>query len=230
MRSRHKADSIGHQDQGLNGNSKIPISGVCSTQDVQCVTHLLSLAQMFCEQPKNATVRVCHEVARVTQGRTQLYLSQQKRARKVLFPASMTNALPVQFQDRRYGTLCVVGASVTTEEPPISLDIAQLLAQACGWLLHTIEISALLQGQFQQLEYQVHGSLTKREHEVLVLMGHGYNQDAIAAQLHIASSTVHKHRQHIYEQLGVHCERDAILAAFDAGILSFIEDSAETVD
>ena len=54
-------------------------------------------------------------------------------------------------------------------------------------------------------------------------MSKGYTQEAIAQKLHIATGTVHKHRQHIYEQLGVHCERDAILAAFHAGIISFLE-------
>ena len=59
---------------------------------------------------------------------------------------------------------------------------------------------------------------TRREREVLDLMCRGNNQDAIAEKLCVSPATVGKHRQHIYEQLGVHCERDAILVAYQAGL------------
>jgi DNA-binding NarL/FixJ family response regulator len=66
--------------------------------------------------------------------------------------------------------------------------------------------------------------LTKREREVLALMCRGYNQEAIADLLCISPATVGKHRQHIYEQLGVHCERDALLVAYQTGLFSLIDD------
>jgi DNA-binding NarL/FixJ family response regulator len=69
--------------------------------------------------------------------------------------------------------------------------------------------------------------LTKREKEVLELMFRGRNQEEIADQLCIAPATVNKHRQHIYERLGVHNERDALLAAYHIGILSLLDNLTE---
>ena len=116
--------------------------------------------------------------------------------------------------------------AVYAEQLAIPLPVAQLLAQTCSWILYAIEQSTFLQGQCHQLEYQVNGPLTKREREVLTLMCRGYNQETIAELLCIAPATVGKHRQHIYEQLGVHSERDALLAAYLTGLFSIIEDSS----
>jgi len=51
-------------------------------------------------------------------------------------------------------------------------------------------------------------------------MCRGYDQETIAGKLHITGATVEKHRQHIYSHLGVHNERDAIMAAYQAGLFS----------
>lgn len=46
-------------------------------------------------------------------------------------------------------------------------------------------------------------NLTCREKEVIELLGKGKSHKQIAAELHIACSTVGKHLQNIYEKLGV---------------------------
>ena len=123
-----------------------------------------------------------------------------------------------------YGTLCITADPHHKESPSISLPVVHLLTLVCGWLLYTIEQSSFLQGQCQQLDYQINGPLTKREREVLTLMCRGCNQEMIASLLRISPATVGKHRQHIYEQLGVHSEHDALLVAYQTGLFSLIED------
>jgi DNA-binding CsgD family transcriptional regulator len=195
-------------------------------EDMQQVTHLLSLGQVLCGHVDDAVARLCQEVRLITQGRAQLFLGRHLSSKRVQLPPSTLITLPVQFGHLVYGIVCIERDPVHTEQLALPLPAAQLLAQACSWLLYTLEQSTFLQGQCQQLDYQVHGPLTRREREVLALMCRGYNQEAIAGLLCIAPATVGKHRQHIYEQLGVHCERDALLAAYHTGLFSVIEEIA----
>lgn len=201
------------------------VSSTTSVEDVQLVTHLLSLGQMLCEQIKCDVSRLCKEVKYVTQGRAQLCFGRKGSMKGVQLPANTLLTLPVQFGYQVYGVLCVASDPLHLEELALSLPVAQLLAQTCSWLLYTMEQSAFIRGQCQQLDFQVHGPLTRREREVLALMCQGYSQEAIADILSIAPATVGKHRQHIYEQLGVHCERDALLAAYHTGFFSLIDDA-----
>ncbi|HET8839925.1 MAG TPA: helix-turn-helix transcriptional regulator [Ktedonobacteraceae bacterium] len=199
-------------------------SSTTSVEEVQLVTYLLNLGQMLCEQVQSDVSRLCQEVKFITQGRAQLRFGRKGSMKGGQLPANTLLSLPVQFGYQVYGTLCVASDPLHTDQLSISLPIAQLLAQTCSWLLYTMEQSAFLRGQCQQLDYQVHGPLTRREREVLALMCRGYSQEAIADQLSIAPATVGKHRQHIYEQLGVHCERDALLAAYHVGFFSLVDD------
>jgi len=195
-------------------------------EDMQLVTHLLSLGQMLCGHVHGAATCLSQEVNLATQGRAQLLLGRQVSAKRTQLSASEVITLPVQFRHLMYGTLSVAFDAVYAEQLAIPLPVAQLLAQTCSWILYAIEQSTFLQGQCHQLEYQVNGPLTKREREVLTLMCRGYNQETIAELLCIAPATVGKHRQHIYEQLGVHSEHDALLAAYLTGLFSIIEDSS----
>jgi len=194
-------------------------------EDMQLVTHLLGLGQMLCEQAHGAVACLCHQLKQITQERAELCLDRQRSSKRVQLPPTTIMTLPVQFGHLVYGTLCVAFDPIQTEQLAIPLPVAQLMAQACSWLLYTLEQSAFVQGQCQQLDFQVNGPLTRREREVLALMYRGYNQEVIAELLNIMPATVGKHRQHIYEQLGVHNERDALLAAYHIGLFSLIEES-----
>lgn len=56
------------------------------------------------------------------------------------------------------------------------------------------------------------GGLSTRELEVLGLVGRGLTNPQIAAELVIASGTVRKHLDHIYEKLGVHTRTAAAMS------------------
>lgn len=101
-----------------------------------------------------------------------------------------------------------------------SFSIARLFAEMCGILLYSLEVHALFHLQCQRSTHEAYEPLTKREREVLLFMCHGYNLETVARQLNIASLTVGKHRQHIYEKLQVHTEHDALLRAFQEGFFS----------
>ena len=61
--------------------------------------------------------------------------------------------------------------------------------------------------------------LSKREVEILRLLGKGGSTAAIAEQLHISRTTVNNHVQHILRKLGAHNRLEAIRRAEHAGLL-----------
>lgn len=187
--------------------------------DMLLVAQLLDFGQLFCQKMPGTITGLCREVERITQGRAHLHIGCANPPTYHHLPAHTLTAIPVQFGFVSYGVLCITGDPLHTELPSIQIPIAQIFAQACSWLLHTLEQSIFLRGQCRQFEYQVQGSLTKREQEVLQLIYQGYSQEEIADQLSIAPATLRKHRQHIYEQLGVHNERDALLVAYQSRLL-----------
>jgi two-component system nitrate/nitrite response regulator NarL len=61
--------------------------------------------------------------------------------------------------------------------------------------------------------------LTGRELEVLKLMATGLNAPHIAAELEIGTATVKTHQEHLYERLGVHDGKAAVVEAMRLGLI-----------
>jgi len=190
---------------------------------VQQILHLLWIGQGMCKETTGVAERLCQEITTVTKGGAELLLQCQGPEQK--FTPSMSNIITsfsVQFRDVQYGVLNIAPDSEHPTVPALPFSAAHLLAQVCSWLLYTFELSIFLQGQCQRFDHQMYGPLTKREREILMLMCLGNDQKSIAEKLCISATTVGKHRQHIYEQLGVHNERDAVLAAYQFGLFSIL--------
>ncbi len=189
------------------------------------IQHLFRVGQTLCGQTHGVVDRLSQEVLVVTQEHAQLVLRHQNSSDETsLSSPALAASFSVQFRDRIYGTLSVAPDPAEPTRPALPLPLAHLLAQTCGWLLYTFEVSAFLQGQPQASKQQARTSLTKRERDVLALICRGYDQKALARELSITPGTLSKHRQHIYEKLGVHNEHDAVLAAYLAGLFSPLEE------
>ena len=61
--------------------------------------------------------------------------------------------------------------------------------------------------------------LTDREAEVLSLLAHGRSNQQIAQQLYLAIETVRTHVKRTYAKLGVHDRAQAVIAAYEAGLV-----------
>ncbi len=191
--------------------------------DIHIIAQVMSLAQIVCKQVNGVVDWLCLEVQHITRNRAQLFIQKKQGIKSTPTMRNTAMIIPIQFGHTVYGSLHIAADARQCDQPAISLVVSQLLAQSCSWLLYTLEQSTFLQSQCQNLEYHMYEPLTRREREVLELMFRGCNQDEIAEQLCIAPATVNKHRQHIYERLGVHNERDALLAAYHIGILSILD-------
>jgi PAS domain S-box-containing protein len=63
------------------------------------------------------------------------------------------------------------------------------------------------------------GNLTGREREVLILLSRGFNTQEIAEALSISPNTVRNHIQNILAKLGVHSRPEAIVYAYQNGLI-----------
>jgi DNA-binding CsgD family transcriptional regulator len=199
------------------------ITGVDALHDIQLVINLLHISQTWCGQPDGGIEYLRQEVARITQGVVHLSVSRKKSVKR--HSSRTTSIFPLQFRNIVYGILTVEKCSKNPERLAIPDFIVHLLVQVCSWLLYSLEQAAFIEGQSQQLTARENVELTKRESEVVLLMCRGYSQDEIADILSISPATVKKHKQHIYDQLGVHTERDALLMAYHTGNFSLVDKS-----
>lgn len=147
-------------------------------------------------------------------------------SKRVSLPSDTHSHFPLQFGKMIYGTLCVRKQVQQPDAPAFPLRLAHYLARFCGWLLHTCEQSMFV-WSYQRPEFSASDTLTKREREVLTLMCHGYGLEDIARMLNITPATVTKHKQHIYNQLGVHNARDVLHVSYHCGLVSFLDELYE---
>lgn len=64
-----------------------------------------------------------------------------------------------------------------------------------------------------------HNSLTEREREILVIIGHGSTNKAVARALEISPETVKSHVKHIFLKLTVRSRTEAVFRAGTLGLL-----------
>ena len=129
----------------------------------QLIVDLLSFGQTLCKKTHGIGERLCHEVVRATQGKARLLLPFQDSSNGRRFPFSVSVSFPVQFRHRTYGRLDIAPDPVRPGSPALPLAVAQLLANTCGSLLYSLELTAFIEGQCQRLDAQDPERLTKRE-------------------------------------------------------------------
>ncbi len=187
--------------------------------------HLYSMAQQLSGQTQGLGKRLSQEVASITQDQVQLILYSQEPSKHASTSAFQHAAtFRVQYAGKVYGILSFTPHPPGPAHPGLSLEDVERLAGACAYIFHTFEYYALLDRQKQRYDLQNHVSLSRREKEVLELIGQGCNQEEMAKALAIEEGTITKHRQSIFAKLGVRSECDAIQFAYHAGLFSPLDD------
>ena len=189
----------------------------------QLLSHLLHVGETLLGETHSVFDRLSQELDLVTHGQVQLVL-QEENAEQL--PHATPPYIPVRFNGRFYGMLCIALDPADHFSPAIPWTMASPLAHLCGWLLYAIELAAMLP-ELRQLStrtYQAPTSLSKSEADILALTCQGAATEQIATRLDITPATVRKHREHIYAQFSTHSMGETIFAAFATGLFYPLDD------
>jgi DNA-binding NarL/FixJ family response regulator len=84
------------------------------------------------------------------------------------------------------------------------------------WLLDALDGSLV---PARPKRARVLDALTESELKVFRLVGHGLSNDEIADELFIADTTVRTHLRHIFDKLGLRSRVQAVVLAYDSGLV-----------
>lgn len=180
---------------------------------------LTALNQAPYHTMQEAADRLSQEIQALTDCRASLILSSQK-ATSGSEQGQWTLSLPVCFYEKCYGKLQIMCVDGQPALPALPDSVTPLLAELCGWLLYTWEITTWLQQFREQFVPAAREPLTKREAQVLALMEQRLSDLLIAQSLFITVTTVHTYQRTIYSKLGVHGKLEAILVGWLQGLFS----------
>ena len=138
-------------------------TGTSLQEFTQLIVDLLSLGQKVYQQIHLIGEDICQEVIRATQGNARLFLPYQDSSAEQPVSFTVSVSFPVQFRHRTYGRLDIAPDPARPGSPALPLAVAQLLANTCGSLLYSLELTAFIEGQCQRLDAQDPERLTKRE-------------------------------------------------------------------
>jgi two-component system, NarL family, nitrate/nitrite response regulator NarL len=107
--------------------------------------------------------------------------------------------------------------SKTADQQEISDTVA---AVARGTTQLAPSIQAGLVREIHSRSREEHPGLTPREREILALTAQGLSAPDIGARLHLSTSTIKTHMQHLYEKLGVTDRAAAVAEAMRRGLMA----------
>jgi DNA-binding CsgD family transcriptional regulator len=125
-----------------------------------------------------------------------------------------------------YGALVIGPDPEHPAQPAIAGPMARDLAFACGCMLHILEQTAVLRAVTRGLPTEVFAPPTDRQLEILRLLVRGDDDEEIVRSLCISPATLRKHRQNLYERLGVHHAHELLLVAYSAHLVSYLSESS----
>lgn len=185
------------------------------------VARLLEVGQVLFKDVHQAAENLCQVVVLMTQGRAQLMLYPHVISIDPHVKAEpSSSSYPVCCNDSYYGMVQVNTALMHTTATALPPSAMHVVAQVCGLLLYSFEMSDLMQAQHQHridIGTSAQKSLTAREQAILGMMRSKYSNREIADALQIEITTVRKHQQGIYRKLEVKSKYEALLVSNDEG-------------
>jgi two-component system, NarL family, nitrate/nitrite response regulator NarL len=119
----------------------------------------------------------------------------------------------------------VMGLVLKSEQPGVLIKAISKVHAGEIWLdrLNTAEVVGRLtrRRQVENLESVKIASWTKREHEIIALVGEGLKNPAIAQRLFISEATVRNHLTSILDKLGVSDRFELAVYAFRHGLVRY---------
>jgi DNA-binding NarL/FixJ family response regulator len=175
---------------------------------VRCVErHCPDLLLLDLTMPKMNGVEIIREVKRRSPGTKVLVLTVQKSEEHV-HAAFQSGADGYCLKDARYNELLTAIRNVASGKPYISPGVA----------------GSILEGYMEGKKTSKSGApwetLTKREREILKLIGEGYKNREIAEDLCISTKTVERHRANLMKKLDLHNTAALTTYAIEKGLVA----------
>ena len=111
----------------------------------------------------------------------------------------------------------IAGYLLKDEAPEVLMQALERVAQGGTWFSQAI-MAHLVHGQPDGMDHTAVTELTRREQQILCLLGYGWNNARIATELQLAEQTVRNYTRQIYSKLGVHSRAEAIIWVRERGI------------
>jgi DNA-binding NarL/FixJ family response regulator len=102
---------------------------------------------------------------------------------------------------------------------PLDELVAAVRAAAAGEIMVSSDLLSRLLNRLQHQHERPEHSLTAREREILVLIGEGLTNGAIAQRLFISVNTVRNHVQNVLAKLDAHSKLEALSVAIREGLI-----------
>ncbi len=111
-----------------------------------------------------------------------------------------------------------VAGLFAADETPATLGVAiRQVAREEQYLSPSVALAWLKQKRGETPPVANLDSLTRREREILALLGEGLSNKVIAARLYLSVRTIEGHVANLYAKLGVHSRTEAALIAVQSG-------------
>lgn len=148
------------------------------------------------------------------------------RAVKTMAPDARVLILTMHESEECLQQALSVGAdgylTKSAQEPEILLAIRSVHRGRCyiDPCMTDMLVTAFVKGSGPSGEADRYGTLTAREKELLALIASGKTNKQIARALELSEHTVHNHRVHLMEKLGLHDRMQLLKYAIRRGIVS----------
>lgn len=207
----------GHEDQDAHGELVEAVSTDQEWQRVQrhLVLSTLSHFKLATGSWQRTFERWLHQG---THGKVQIYWEPYD-SRKV--PTNV-ELIVVQSAAVRYGVLALAPGYLSSSVLP---SIPQELGRLCALIAILSEYVALVQCQLKRLPEMypaiARTPLTPRERDALSGLIRGETEIETAQRLGVQRTTIHTHRQRLYQRLDVHSPHEAVLRAFSLRLIEW---------
>lgn len=179
------------------------------------INYLKRLRLELAGQTTGVRERLCQVVATITQQRAQLLLDDSPSSQNTehLTLTDIRFCVRSPYDGYLFGFL-FFDHQAASHHPSITLNDALCLAAACGWFLDELGRDAMLVMALPGERPGKSITLSKREQQVLQLMGRRRNEQEIAQTLDISDITVRNHKENIKGKLGVKKDIGALQVAY----------------
>lgn len=179
----------------------------------EIVNHTLQELNLLLETEKRRPI-----LAQLREGKSVPATEINLRTKDGAVRTVLCSAEPVQLEARACTLATYVDITERKRTEEELMQAIQAAVQDASWFSQSI-MEKLVQIRSGEVDKERAVELTKREHEVLMLVAKGWDNRQIAERLQLAPQTVHNYLSRIYDKLGLSSRAEVIVWARKRGFM-----------